>query len=321
MTRTKTSLLHYWDGSRRQIDILAGTYVCDLAVPRSATRVPAHQSTNPSIHQSISPRRGFTLIELLVVIAIIAILAALLLPVLSRAKRKGQATACLNNLRQLSDGCKLYTDDNGGKLVASWPLGSGSDLVNPCSWCPGWASTDPQQLIYGPEPEFSCTNVYALQQGAIWQYVKTAAAYRCPSDTRNVDGVPVVRSYSMNSWMAGRSNDDPTGSTDFTTPDQDATLTYTFFRRENQIKDSSQTWCLIDEDGSTINDSMFVVDMGADNNIPDLPATRHVTTYELTFADGHNEQIKWMASPANWDNGSGPDPDWEKLKSLTTFKK
>ena len=101
--------------------------------------------------------------------------------------------------------------------------------------------------MYGPEPQFSATNVYALQQGAIWQYVKSAGVYRCPSDNRTMDGVPVVPSYSMNAWMSGRSYGDPTGSTDFTTPDQDATLTYTFFRRENQITNPSGTWCLIEK--------------------------------------------------------------------------
>src|ERR1700722_20016294 len=64
--------------------------------------------------------RAFTLIELLVVIAIIAILAAMLLPVLTRAKATGQKAADINNFKQLQLCWLMYPDDNSGKIVANW---------------------------------------------------------------------------------------------------------------------------------------------------------------------------------------------------------
>ena len=268
--------------------------------------------------------RAFTLLELLVVIAIIAILAALLLPALSAARRKAQLTGCISNLGQLSIGCKMYADDNNGNLVSSWPMGFGSYVVNPDCWCPGYESTQPNttENDYGPSPQFDCTNVYALEQGAIWRYLNSAKVYRCPADTRNVNGQPVVLSYSMNSWMNGMSFGDPTGSSNFLTPTNDAALAYVFFRKEAQIRQPARTWYLIGEDGSTINDCTFALDMGDVNGIYDLPSTRHGSAYPLDFADGHAESIKWQAASSDWDaSWPEPDPDWVKLKSLTTVKK
>lgn len=263
---------------------------------------------------------GFTLIELLTVIAVIGILAVLLLPEFSKGKLKAQEARCLSNVNQLSLAAKMYADDNQGKLVSSWPLGTGSNnLVNPYSWCPGWASTAPQDLQYGPTPEFSATNEYALHQGKLWDYVKTATVYRCPADNRQLGGMPVIRSYSMNAWMNGKSYGDPTGKSDFITPQKDITLTYTLFRVENQISQPSKLWCLIDEDESSINDSMFMVDMSEQNTIRDMPSNRHGQSYVITFADGHGEFNKLLASRLNWNQPD--DPDWKRLKERTTIRR
>ncbi len=268
--------------------------------------------------QNSCRRAAFTLIELLVVIAIIAILAFLLLPVLGRAKVFAQRKACMANLKSLALGSKMYADDNRGKLVASWPLGWSNYPVNPYSWCPGWGSTAPQDLTYGPSPEYSCTNVYAIQHGAIFSYVQNAKAFRCPTDQRLSDGVPLVRSYSMNAWMNGRSSDPSGNSTTFLTPDDDGDLTYTFFRKENQLTSPSKLWLLIDEDDKTINDSMFMVFMGANNYIWDQPTRRHGNNYELVFADTHVEPMTLVNGTSDW-TGAPTNRDWENLKSLTTI--
>ena len=111
----------------------------------------------------------------------------------------------------------------------------------------------------------------------------------------------------MNSWMAGKSYDDPSGAAStFVTPEVDGALAYTLFRKENQVASPSQMWTLIDEDAGTINDSLFIVDIGAVNGIADMPSNRHGNSYELGFADGHMDNIKLAVSLSNWTD----DSDW-----------
>jgi hypothetical protein len=79
---------------------------------------------------------------------------------------------------------------------------------------------------------------------------------------------------------------------------------------------------LIDEDGSTINDSEFCVNMAEHNSTHDLPSMRHGSTYQIGFSDGHMESIKWLAPGSAWCLSSPePDPDWVRLKGMTTVKK
>ncbi len=219
--------------------------------------------------------RGFTLLELLAVIGTIATLAALLLPVLGKAKIKAQQANCVSNLHQLGIAWGLYHLDNGGRLVESYP-GPRSDNTNT------WVLGDMSKPAEADNPEL-------IRAGKLYQYSRNVSVYHCPGDTGAItpDGQRVnsLRSYSINSFMGWRPPDAPP------VIPETASQFVPFFSKESELQRPSDMWVFIDEDERSINDGFFVTDPTAHLwfDFPSLSIHRHNYSYSLTFADGHTD--------------------------------
>jgi prepilin-type N-terminal cleavage/methylation domain-containing protein/prepilin-type processing-associated H-X9-DG protein len=265
------------------------------------------QPQNSSVH-------GFTLIELLVVIAIIAILAAMLLPALTRAKARAQGAACMNNTRQIMLAWHIYADDNNDVLPPNdYPEGGG-----PSTSYRNWVA---DSMINANE----CTNLGLLvntysigpvvfQDTLLTPYLPNGAVYRCPADTSTQkytstpSSTPRVRSMSMNQavgtvynapiagypmgsavpglWLMGEAN----------TPGAPTWHTY---GKMGSITSPSPAdlWVLIDEHPDSINDPGLAVECqltGASAELIDIPASYHNGAAGIAFADGHSEIHKWL---------------------------
>jgi prepilin-type N-terminal cleavage/methylation domain-containing protein/prepilin-type processing-associated H-X9-DG protein len=233
-------------------------------------------------------RSAFTLIELLVVIAIIAILAAMLLPALSRAKGRALAIVCMNNTKQIMLATTMYSGDNADKFPGMRHSSGvvADDPIRP--WAQGWldwnpasANTNTQLLL---DPKYSSLASY---------FGNSKNVYKCPSDTylhtiqRARGWTERVRSVSGNCYCGSDAAQLASGPVD-----PNYVLTIKFSQLVNP--GPAMSWMYLDEDADSINDPAFFAPKGL--SWLDLPASYHSGAGSLAFADGHSEIHKWQSS-------------------------
>jgi len=233
---------------------------------------------------------GFTLIELLVVIAIIAILAALLLPALSRAKEQAYTAVCINNQKQLQLAWLMYVEDNNGKLPRNDTFFQVSPDKRSGMWVQGVMSTEKD--TGNVEPITDNTNILKLidpQFCTLGSYTKAVGLYKCPSDKSwaIIDGQRHnrVRSYSMNGYLG---------------PSLKFFDDWRARRRISQFVSPPpcDTFVFICEHPDSIDDGEFTPDMhGRGWDGYGLPSSlQHGRSGILSFADGHVEKHRWLDS-------------------------
>jgi prepilin-type N-terminal cleavage/methylation domain-containing protein/prepilin-type processing-associated H-X9-DG protein len=265
--------------------------------------------TSSGLIPGAEARCAFTLIELLVVIAIIAILAAILMPVLHAAQEKAKATACLNNMKQLELCYNMYAQDNNDNLPLNF---TSTALTTPGNWIQGQCN----QAVGSGSADVAD---YNIRGSALYPYNQQAKIYICPSVTRligPVNGnqallaktksgitvsvnsmVPQVRSCSINYSMGGNSAQSLSGPWTITAQGEGPWNSY---GKMSSILATrvSQEMVFAQEAESSLSDgcfAMFPMDYASPiNSWFNEPANRHDNGENFSFADGHVEYWHWI---------------------------
>ena len=260
---------------------------------------------------------GFTLIELLVVIAIIAILAAMLLPALTRAKQRAQGIQCMNNARQLMLCWRMYADDNSDVLPPNdYPYNKGGPTDGTLrEWVFGSMAVN-ADVLYGGAGVYNSSTANNELVGmnpllsCLAAYNQNPLIYKCPADTILKQNLVRPRSVSMNECVGTRWYSAGLGGGTKAYPGAypgqevgggwctgtyiDPNGVYRCFGKSTSFTapGPSDTWVIMDENPYTINDPLMAIPMVL--KIVDWPANYHGGSAGIAFADGHAALHKWM---------------------------
>jgi prepilin-type N-terminal cleavage/methylation domain-containing protein/prepilin-type processing-associated H-X9-DG protein len=264
---------------------------------------------------------GFTLIELLVVIAIIAILTAILMPTLNKAREQGKRAACLNNLRQLQLAWGLYADENDEKIVNGEAY-DGEDGRAPIPTSgphrrEHWWTGDDVAPGYMSQAEKlpPAVQLMAIRAGALYPYIKTVKLYRCPTGVRGE-----MRTYSivdsMNGLHRGGTYQGDVGLT--------VGRTVLWVKKRTEIYVPGPAYRMVFLDEGRVTPDSYAVNYVTEQWW-DPPHVRHGEGTNVSFADGHADYWKWkgqktietgkMANPEHLMVPESPD-EFEDLHKI-----
>jgi prepilin-type N-terminal cleavage/methylation domain-containing protein/prepilin-type processing-associated H-X9-DG protein len=258
---------------------------------------------------------GFTLIELLVVIAIIAILAAMLLPALARAKQQAVSAQCMSNEKELVLAWKMFPDDNQGVFPYNEEGGA------PPAWVYG------NEDYSGNAANTNVSYIIDSRYAQMGPYVcKQPAIFKCPADQSCASGLrgpPRIRSISMNQAVGYNSLGVTTGQGQWL-PSVYSGGDYMCYFKESMLArpSPSSLWIFIDEDPDSVNDAAFAFAMPNGNSTEwvDMPAKLHGNAGGLSFADGHAEIHGWrnpQGIPTTTYTGPGGTPNGLRYSAVS----
>ncbi len=213
----------------------------------------------------MSRRNAFTLIELLVVIAIIAILMAILMPALNRAREQGKRAVCLGNLKQLTLAWNLYADDNDGRLV-----NANTGVDGNAAYGQGW-NRDESCWVYWVDNATKEDGLEGLRDGLLYPFAPTDKLYKCPTGVRGE-----VVTYSIPDSMNGY----------YAIPGAEKQIK----TLRTQIKNLTDQIVFLDE--GRLSSSSWTIHYNQERWWDQITA-RHGDGTNFGFADGHSEYWKW----------------------------